>query len=300
MAFTIELVESRRGTMGEENPTVELLYIASGTDNEVTIRDLIDNTIPAKQIIQHTRPYQPGSGFPPITITLLFQNYDIEHLGGGHWNVRAMYGRRSPRRISDHTYNFDTGGGQYTRMQSIETVGTSAIDPVTSGIIPAPNYFGAINVEKITVKGVQFGVASYKWSETWWFKLSDINEAYRRDLKEATYTVNNLPFREFDTNEVLFKGVSGIKNNQEDACELTFHFEQSDNMPRTGFEELWHIGNLNLPAKKGHEHMWFRYEHVLDAGGRRTMVTFPTAAYVDKVYEETDFIKLGISTVPDP
>ena len=295
MATAIELVESRRGTVGEENPTVELIYMAYGTEDEAVIRALVDNTLPARQTIVHTRP---GLGFAPIVLRTVFQQYDLDPIGGGVWMARAMYGRRSPRRIGDHTYNFDTGGGQQHITQSIRTVEKTAINS-SGDPIEAPDYFGAINVDKNSVKGVSIGQSVYKWSETWYWNRDDITADYRRTLKALSWTVNNEPFREFDAGEVLFRGTSGIKNVNEDYVELTYHFEQSDN------SDTSYAGNLQVPGKKGWEYLWFRYEDYVDPlSGRPTMVKRPVAAYVEQVYDvageditET-FFDLGIGTEP--
>ena len=45
--------------------------------------------------------------------------------------------------------------------------------------------------------------------------------------------------------------------------------------------------------KKGWEYLWVRYEDAEDAAAN-ALVKKPTAAYVEKVYEEGDFAGLGI------
>ena len=281
MATIIELAESRAITVSEEAPAVELIYIISGTEDEQAARAAIEATVPAFYVLPRIAPLPP--------ITTVFQQYMVKHIGGGVWNANASYGKRSPSKIGDVVYNFDTGGGTTHITQSIETSRSYAIDSATGQIVAAPDMKQAINVSKDRVAGVDIGIKAYKWSETHYIPKALLTSFYRRNLKDLTKTVNDDDFREFVAGEVLFEGVSGVKSVNEDFSELTFHFAQSDNADDLAVGDIFGI------QKFGWEYLWVVYGEFAAADGLTKQAKY---VYVEQVYEEGNFAFLGIGTLP--
>jgi hypothetical protein len=90
-AIIVEKYDSRETTVGVENPSVDLLYVVDGTEDDAAVRALVQATIPA------------------IYANLVFQNYHIAHQGGV-WEVSVRYGKREPKEPGQSSFSFDTGG----------------------------------------------------------------------------------------------------------------------------------------------------------------------------------------------
>jgi hypothetical protein len=71
MPVIIEKFDSRETTVGIENPSVDLLYMVSGTEDDAAVRATVEATIPA------------------IYAGLVFQSYHIAHQGGGVWECHG-------------------------------------------------------------------------------------------------------------------------------------------------------------------------------------------------------------------
>ena len=89
--------------------------------------------------------------------------------------------------------------------------------------------------------------------------------------------------------ECLFLGASGSRRGtgSDDDWEITFRFAASPNQANLP------VGDMIVAAKKGWEYLWVRYADAEDAGSN-TLVQRPVAAYVEKVYEEADFVGLEV------
>ena len=134
MAVTIlEKYDSREATEGVEQPTADLLYAITGTEDEVAVRLLVEATRPASYL-----------GLP-------FQEYHLKPVGNGVWEVSARYGKHDPKESS---FSFDTGGGTQHITQSLKTVAKYA--PAGK---QAPDFKGAIGVATDSVEGTEIGRA---------------------------------------------------------------------------------------------------------------------------------------------
>ena len=83
MATIIERYDSREATEGVESPSVDLIYMVTGTEDDVAVRTLVEATIPA------------------IYLGLVFQTYHISHQGGGVWEATVRYGKKEPKDTGD-------------------------------------------------------------------------------------------------------------------------------------------------------------------------------------------------------
>jgi hypothetical protein len=261
MPVIIERYDSREITVGPENPSVELRYMVTGTEDDAQVMATVEATIPA------------------IYGGLVFQDYHISHQGGGVWEVSVRYGKREPKQTGQSSFSFDTGGGTTHITQSLGTVAAYAAPGRT-----APNFRGAIGVNNDSVEGTDITIPVYNFKETHYLPAGWVTPAYKATLFYLTGKVNGGPFKGFAPGEVLFLGASGSQRGFED-WEITFNFAASPNV--TGLT----VGQITGIVKKGWEYLWVRYEDAVDAD---TLVKQPVAAYVEQVYPYGDFSLLGI------
>ena len=103
MATIRERYDSRESTEGIESPSVDLIYIVEGTEDDAAVRTLVEATIPA------------------LYAGLLFQTYHITHEGGGVWEVTVRYGKKESKDTGESSFSFDTGGVTAHITQSLAT-----------------------------------------------------------------------------------------------------------------------------------------------------------------------------------
>jgi hypothetical protein len=256
--------ESRPTTLGDQ-PSVDLLYVVRGTDDDVEAHS---NLLAAA---------------PVLYGGLARQSSHVERIAEDAWEGSVRYGPLEPPETGDSSFSFDTGGGTQHITQSLATVGGYA----PPGQTP-PNFGGAIGVTGDSVEGVDVTVPVYNFTETQYIDAALVTGAYKAALFYLTGTVNNAPFRGFAVGEVLFLGASGSRRGQED-WEITFRFAASPNV--SGLV----VGSITGINKRGWEYLWVRYADAEDTAAK-ALVKRPVAAYVEQVYPYGDFAGLGIGT----
>jgi hypothetical protein len=254
----IEKFDSREATEGLEQPSAEMLFVVTGTEDESAVRATVESTVPGFYM-----------GLP-------FQEYHIKHLGNGIWDASARFSKHDPK---ESTFSFDTGGGTQHITQSIKTVAKYG----TPGH-PAPDFKGAIGVTTDSVEGVDITVPVYNFTETHYLPSSLVTPAYKALLFFLTGKVNKSLFKGFQAGEVLFLGASGSKRGKDD-WEITFRFAASPNVTNLK------VGDIEGIDKRGWEYLWVRYA---DAEDEKVLVKQPIAVYVERVYEEEDLNALGL------
>jgi len=263
MAVTVhEKWESRETTEGE-SPSIDLIYIVRGTDNDLVAKTAL------------------ASASPILYDGLVRQTLHIERTAEDLWEGSVRYGMKEPPETGDSSYQFDTGGGTQHVTQSLETIGKHA----PPGKV-APDFKGAIGATHDNVEGVDITVPVYNFSETHYIATALVTGAYKATLFFLTGKVNGSAFRGFSPGEVLFLGASGAKRGEDD-WEITFRFAASPNV--TGLT----VGDIVGIDKKGWEYLWVRYADEEDAAAK-VLVKKPIAAYVERVYEDGDLSGLGI------
>ena len=255
---------SRRTTEGE-NPSVELQFVITGTDDDIVAKSALDAATPI---------YYDG---------LVKQSLSIEPQGEDWWYGDVQYGKRKSPELSESSYSFDTTGGTTKVTQAIATIGSYAPSGKS-----APNFKGAIGWDGKTVQGCDVTIPTYKWTETHYQSLAFIDSAYRLGLASMTGTTNLLPFRDFAALEVLFLGAVGSQRGW-DEWEIQYHFAASPNMASLS------VGDITGIVKAGWDYLWVLYEETDDAN---KLISVPRAAYVEQVYRRTEFDKLGIGVQP--
>ena len=146
----VELYKSREGVESLDNPTAVLLYVVTGTDDDVEVRLAVEGEAPASYV-----------GLP-------IQDYDFRPLGNQIWEAAVHYGLK--KQTNESSYTFDTGGGTAHITQARQTI---ARYPGT-----APNCEGAIGVSGDSVEGVDITVPVFNFTETHFLPVAFIDAAY--------------------------------------------------------------------------------------------------------------------------
>jgi hypothetical protein len=274
-AIIIETFESMGATVGPDSPTVDRKYVVIGTEIDLEVRALVESTIPA------------------IFRGMIFQNYRIDHKGGGVWDVSVRYGREEPLAIEPPpggdpvtpetplgpSYTFDTSGGTQHITQSLQTMARYA----KPGKI-APDLKGAIGFNNDSVEGTDITVPVYQFTITHSIPAALVTFGYATTLFYLTGRVNNAPFKGFAAGEVLFLGASGSRRGL-DAWEIAYKFAASPNATNLT------VGDITGIEKKGWEYLWVRYADVED---EKVLIKQPESVYIERVYEYGNFALLGI------
>ena len=260
--YVDEKWESRPTTEGE-TPSIDLIYIVRGTDDDLAAKAAL------------------LAASPVLYDGLIRQNLHLQRTAEQIWEGSIRYGLRKRPETGESSFSFDTGGGTQHITQSLQTVNKYAPPAKT-----APDFKGAIGVTGDSVEGVDVTVPVYQFSETHYLATDLVTGAYKAALFALTGRVNVAPFRGFAAGEVLFLGASGAKRGEED-WEITFRFAASPNAVDLV------VGEITGIDKKGWEYLWVRYQDAEDAAAK-ALVKKPMAAYVERVYYDGDFSGLGI------
>jgi hypothetical protein len=264
--MSIQVAErwNSRRWQGGDTPAVELEFVITGTDDDAAALAVVLGTAPAYYA------NLPRKGRP-----------QLERIGDQAWQAVVRYGGLESQDFGLISVEFEVGSQTTKIMQSLATVGVYPAPDRT-----APNYYGAINVTRDGVEGVDIEIPTYEWTETWRHPDGTVGPSYGAVLYAVTGRVNSAAFRGFAAGEVLFRGATGRKTRQ-DAWEITYRFAASPNA--TGLT----IGPITGIEKKGWEYLWVVYEDFEDNTAMK-LVKRPLAAYVEQVYPSTDFAVLGI------
>ena len=266
MPVTIEEKFTSRSSTTGPNASIDLVYTARGSNDDLEVKTAIISTSPISY-----------DGLPRQSVT-------IEPVGDLLWEGTARYSMSNntePPPTGGSTFSFDTGGGSRHITQSLTTVGGYA----PPGQIP-PNFKGTIGATNDSVEGVDITVPVYNFTETHYLPDAQVTEQYKGVLFALTGKVNDGVFRGFAAGECLFLGASGSKRSDSD-WEISFRFASSPNAANLT------VGDITGIAKKGWEYLWVRYADAVDDTSK-SLVKKPSAAYVEQVYGFGNFAALGI------
>lgn len=248
--------------------TAEFLYIVSGTDDEVEVRQaIVDETEDSYNIALEGEFFIPRADIA------------LEKIGHNLWSVTVTYATQTLTPIDEGEFEFDTGGGIQHVTQSR---GTLRKYPST-----APDFGGAVGVTADGVEGADLVVPAFRFSETHRFLDAEVTEEFKLLLRSMTGKVNNAPFRGQQAGEVLFLGAAGRKSGRFGHWEIQFQFLASEN------EIDLTVGPLTGIDKGGWEYLWVRYEDQEDTENF-AIVKRPVAVYIEEMYRSADFAGLGI------
>lgn len=220
----------------------------------------------------------PGTPFPLIisatatTPALAMVSARAKPLTPNAWEIVFGYESRS---IETWNYSGTTLGKTQNITQSYGTTRYGA---------SAPDYGGAINVDRDGVRGVEVGIPGLEFQIEKTLSRGVLTFAYVLTLVNLTYNTNAAAFRDFAAGELLFLGA---EFRQSSNAEVTVVFKFSASPNRTGLV----FGTITGVAKKGHQYLWVDYE-AWETGGY--VIRRPRGVYVEDVYESGNFNLLGI------
>jgi hypothetical protein len=255
---------------------------------------------------------------PPVYDGFIRNEIKITPLGGPNWKVEVPYGVTGagggdqpvgasglggespplPAQPADDDeplgagYSFDTTGGTARITQSYKTV----LSVGRNGDSPR-NYNRAIGVANGRVEGCEKYVPKFEWSRT--VTRENVTTAYMKRLRDMTGTVCVAPFYGRNTGEVLYLGATGQPTGN-NAHTITHRFADSKNQKTIEISDDLIIdadpANLGY-AKLGWQYLWVAYDEEVADGD---VAPTPVAAYVEDVYEYTNFDRLEISGAASP
>ena len=184
-------------------------------------------------------------------------------------------------------WSFDTTGGTI-KITTLKDTTKFAIADRT-----APDFENAIGVKSggepegvdITIPALKL-TATYRHAETSIHVNAITIDTYIKTLASMVGTTNDATVLTYEAGELLFLGATG-EFVPGQANEFQYHFAASANA--TGLT----IGAITDIEKKGHDYLWILFEGDDDEDAQKT-VQRPLAAYVERVYSESDFGDLHI------
>lgn len=224
---------------------------------------------------------------PSIFEKLFLQHLDCEPVDAGVWMARAQYGRRNPI-ASSFAFEISTETVHITVAK--ETVaGYDALGPMVD-----PGVDAIIGMTHDSVEGVDMLVPVYRFTERHNLPISMVTFDYRRKLFKMTAKTNSTPWRGFAAGEVLFEGSQGtdedagvLEGTPWELVPVDFRFAASENAVNLK------VGPITVLSKKGWEYLDVRYRDAEDAAGKK-LIKKPVEAYVQRIYDKSDFEDLGI------
>ena len=304
----IEDTTSRSATifrLGRRDPSIRSrVWNIVGSTNEDVIHADINSRI--SNLYQYwTYPGQP-------LVRLRAESYSLEHDADDLWKVTVNYekiGADDPTQTGPlkRVRSFDTTGGTQTVTQSRGPGdGEQIYGP--SGLLgqDAPTMYGAVNVDDRGVNGVDIVVPQFTWTESYDVPSSYVTNVYVRAVHLLTGSVNLATFRGFARGEVLFLGITGSQEwdaqRGDGPWSLSYKFSATPNRGSTTFHETngvdnglppEPIGEITTYNKRGQDFLWVKYA-TQDDENNNIVIRKPLFVYVNKVYPDGDFSKIGI------
>jgi hypothetical protein len=219
----------------------------------------------------------------------------IEELGGEVWIGTVRYAANAFAAVQVPTFQFSTAGGTKHIIHSKERKSASAIDGTGN---PPPNHGGLIGISgkpgEKQAAGTDVVFPVYKFSETHYFSVNDVDNFYKGVLFSLTGRVNNGPFKGFNPGEVLFLGATGTLRDQF-WWEITFEFAASPNLTNVVINEGG-TDQITVAEVGGWDYLWTTSTETADMTAFEIALGIQ-AAYVDRVYDDGDMSFLGIGVL---
>jgi hypothetical protein len=273
MAGTIkEKPKSQRGEVPFFGQNSQREYMAFGCP---TASDLVALVIASPSVV------------PPVDTVngaaIFIEKFTYQEFGGGCWDVSAYYkGLGAQWRLSA-----DTTGGTRKLNYSYATIASYDC----SGAFGTPtDHGGAIGVTSQGVDGVDIIDPKFDLTINATLKLSQLAASYLLVLRDLTGRVNAAPyainykgqFIQFDTEELLFKGVSFNQTSTDD-LDITYKFSGQKSIVAN---DNLSIGVASPILKQGWQYLWVEYSEVTTADA---VTRKPKYAYIERVFKTGDF-----------
>lgn len=284
MAVKVRFISGHDGSADKSNGTSTLVFQAWDTDKtKYQTENFTDFQAFILSLYNAVLAYAPTSfnGLNRKSIT-----WSEDSGGTRRFNFTVTYSWALPE--SERRWSFDTGGGTFKITASKATSRYAR----PGGI--APDFQGAIEVKDGRAEGIEVVIPALKITCTYRHPASStiVNagtiDNYIKTLAGMTGKTNNATWLTYAQGELLFLGASGeyVPNQP---TEIQYQFAVSQNAASLT------IGTITGIVKRGHDYVWVLYEPGEDATAKKVVQT-PLAAYVERVYDETDLATLGIGS----
>jgi len=219
------------------------------------------------------------------------QKVRCEPQTGGVWMCTVEYGFSAETQTEDPEppetpdeskplgpdYAIDITAAQVHINQSKQTISRTSYSPNNP-----PNYQGAINVTRDRVEGTDVFAPKFEFTIT--VQRYPVLLPYLRLIRSLVATTNKNKWRGFEAGELIYLGMTGTCKPGE-VWSLTHKFAVGTNL--ADFD----VGQITVPSKKAWQFLWVTYTDAVD---QALLVQKPYAAYVERVYDESDFNLIGI------
>lgn len=212
-----------------------------------------------------------------------------ERVGPESWHFTADYDALTPT-VGSYTVAIDTTGAQILQTSSYAQTRFAIAGKV------APDYKNSIDVQDGRPQGVERIIPALKINVRSKIATQYVGSPlrYANLIAELTGTTNNADIFSdtegviYSRGELLFVGATGEVVAADPM--LTFTFLASKNLTSGT------IGDITGINKKGHEYLWFLFDHDKDAT-TKMLISKPRACYVDRIYGEADhsLLKIGVA-----
>lgn len=243
-------------------PTYTERWLAIGSDSGAFVRSYAQSATPG--IVAFT------------TGTLYRQDVAITKTDHKRFEVTVPYSTRK-NEAGDWTWDFTTIGGTVRITHAMEEYARYPSDT-------APDRKGVIGHNGDEIAGVDKVIPTMKFVVQFRHPLGVMTIPRAKYLHSITGTVNADTFLTFAPGEVLFLGARGSDGSAAEAS-VTYEFAMWAN--QSGLS----IGDIAGIEKKGHHYLWVRYKDAeVTADGKTFAAKTPQHVYVDRIYEEIDFV----------
>ena len=257
----------------DKSSTRTLTWYAVGYANETTAKAAVVGSVPDTVAITGG----PGALYKQ-DLSWTRQGPDVYHFTANYIHPDR---KTDDTTTGSYTFSFDTSGGREKMQASLSTISKTARSGET-----AADFKGLINWDGKKCAGVDITVPALKFDITKRQANATITMAYVQTLASLTGKVNDATFLTWAAGEVLFVGARGRQQTDADP-EITYSFLGSPNV--TSLD----VGEITVPAKKGHEYLWVYYQPEEDATAQK-LVAQPYQVNVEQVYQTGDFSDLSI------
>lgn len=254
-ATVVEIIGSGGSTQTYRQGMFEKRYRVFGTNDDDDVRRQVRATAPI------------------VFKSLPLATMEVKAVSHNLWEVSCQYTAEEFQRRQS-TWSFNTSGSTTHVGSSLQT--RNSVSYSNTGI---PNFGRAVNVTDNGVEGVDIVIPNLTISETHKYEPAAVTASFMGTIASLTGTVNNAPWRGFNSGEVLFTGASG--NYNDNIVAITFNFDLQPNST---------VGGM---TKFGWDYYWVLYEDVEDTN-TGDVVKRPRAGYVEQLYPAGNFSLLGL------
>jgi len=248
---------SSRSTNLSRDPSVELVYNAHGTEDDIKVTTAVAKEAPA------------------VYRGLKRSSIDVKPVDYNVWEATVNYTLDEDARFQTDI-SWTTTGKTQKIFRSYAT--ESVIDFDRNPWQQPPNFNGLINCTTEGVEGVEVTLPVLNFTESHKYSPDQVDTNLIQKLSQATGSINDRNFRNFTAGEVLFKGISG--NTSNDIVTINFEFAVAETWTWTNDGKLYTI--------EGWNYLWFFNIPQMDLATGYT-IQIPMAAYEERVYPYTTF-----------